>query len=62
MLSLLYKIVSECRSESMQEDGYEKIIRERFYLLTTNTESLRLAASFFVKIIFRKENVSLDTI
>ena len=46
----------------MQEDGCEKIIRERFYLLTTNIESLRLAASFFVKIIFRKENVSLDTI
>lgn len=33
MLSLLYKIVSECRSESMQEDGCEKITRVRFSFL-----------------------------
>jgi len=45
----------------MQEDGCEKIIRVSF-LFFYNLESLRLSASFFVKIIFHKENVSLDTI
>ena len=51
MLFLLYKIVSECRSESMQEDGCEKIIRERFYLLTTNWK-LKTLSKFFCQNYF----------
>ena len=47
----------------MQEDGCEKItIKKSKVFFFYNLESLRLSASFFVKIIFHKENVSLDAI